>query len=57
MDISSLKNCDKFWKMGDDLKVVIEGTTYSLLARPPSDTKLVLDERANLLGQIDLTGP
>ena len=53
MDISSLKNCDKFWKMEDDLKV-FEGTTYSLLERPPSHTKLVLDEQANLLGQIDL---
>ena len=43
-------------KVGDDPKVVIEGTTTQYWSvHPCSDTKLVLDERAILLGQIDLT--
>ena len=40
--------------MEDDLRVVIQGTTYSLVERPASNTQLVLSKRAKLLGQIDL---
>ena len=40
--------------MADDLQAVIEDTTYCLVERPPSDSKLVLDECTILLGQIDL---
>ena len=40
--------------MADKRLVVIGETTYSLVELPGGDTQLVLDERAKLLGQIDL---
>ena len=40
--------------MGDELQVVIAGTTYSLVELPRTDTQLVVAERETLLGQIDL---
>ena len=40
--------------MGDELQVVIAGTTYSLVELPRTDTQLVVAEREALLGQIDL---
>ena len=35
--------------MGDELEVVI-ANTYSIAELPPSDTQLILNERAKLLG-------
>ncbi|CAI8045568.1 hypothetical protein GBAR_LOCUS25206 [Geodia barretti] len=40
--------------MGDELEVVIDATTYSLVVPPRSDTELVVAERKKLLGHIDL---
>ena len=40
--------------MGDELEVVIDDTTYSLVVPPRSDTELVVAERKKLLGHIDL---
>ena len=40
--------------MADELQVVIQDATYSLVKLPASNAQLVLSERAKLLGQIDL---
>lgn len=48
------RSYDYVLKMGEELQVVIQDTTYSLVKLPASDTQLVVSERAKLLGQIDL---
>ena len=40
--------------MGDELQVVIAGTTYSLVELPRTDTQLVVAERDTLLTLVDL---